>query len=180
MQVELSVQDCFYDSSQLEVLKSELHYNYTENALTTETWENWLHRWLLSLQDDIPSAATYELCLRLTDDAEIQALNAQYRHQNKPTDVLAFAALEVECPQSFERRSRILPLYLGDIVISVETAQRQAQQQGHNLPTELAWLAAHGLLHLLGWDHPDEDSLLQMLEKQVMLLQIIGLTISSA
>lgn len=176
LKVEVSVQDYFYDSSQLEVLKSELHHNYTENALTTETWENWLRRWLLSLQDNIPSAATYELCLRLTDDAEIQALNAQYRHQNKPTDVLAFAALEVECPQSFERRSLLLPLYLGDIVISVETAQRQAQQQGHTLPTELAWLAAHGLLHLLGWDHPDEDSLLQMLEKQVMLLQIIGIT----
>ena len=49
-------------------------------------------------------------------------------------------------------------------MISVNTAQRQAQQQGHSLPTELAWLATHGLLHLLGWDHPDEESLMQMLK----------------
>jgi len=57
-------------------------------------------------------------------------LNAQYRHQNKPTDVLAFAALEVDYPQVVEMQS-YLPLYLGDIVISVDTAQRQAQQQEH-------------------------------------------------
>ncbi len=76
-----------------------------------------------------------------------------------------------------EMRSQ-LPLYLGDIVISVDTANRQATEQGHPLQTELAWLATHGLLHLLGWDHPDETSLLQMLERQAVLLQQIGLTIN--
>jgi probable rRNA maturation factor len=68
-------------------------------------------------------------------------------------------------------------LYLGDIVISIETARQQAQQQEHPLPTELAWLAAHGLLHLLGWDHPDEESLSQMLKQQVILLKTIGIEI---
>ncbi len=68
-------------------------------------------------------------------------------------------------------------LYLGDIVVSVNTAQRQAQQQKHSLLTELAWLAAHGLLHLLGWDHPDEESLIQMLKQQVILLETIGIDI---
>ena len=72
-----------------------------------------------------------------------------------------------------------LPLYLGDIVISVDTAHRQAQQQGHPLKTELAWLAAHGFLHLLGWDHPDEDSLNSMLNQQEMLLQTIGLAVQT-
>jgi probable rRNA maturation factor len=113
----------------------------------------------------------------LTDDAEIQALNAQYRHQDKPTDVLAFAALEVDCPQPVKIQSR-LPLYLGDIVISVNTAQWQAQQQEHTLRIELAWLASHGLLHLLGWDHPDEESLTRMLNQQLILLQTTGLAIN--
>jgi probable rRNA maturation factor len=70
-----------------------------------------------------------------------------------------------------------MPLYLGDVVISVDTAHRQAQQQGHSLKTELAWLATHGLLHLLGWDHPDEESLMEMLNQQETLLQIVNLTI---
>lgn len=170
MQVEVSVQNCFSDSASSY---------YTDSSIANTTWETWFERWLKILQPDIPLAPSYELSLRLTGDTEIKVLNAQYRHQNKPTDVLAFAALEVECPQPVEMRS-LLPLYLGDIVISVDTAQRQAQQQNHNLVTELAWLAAHGLLHLLGWDHPDEDSLLQMLNQQAVLLQKIDLEINTA
>jgi probable rRNA maturation factor len=131
------------------------------------------------LQAQLPSAASYELSLRLTDDAEIQELNLQYRQQDKPTDVLAFAALEADVPHAEELRS-LLPLYLGDIVISVDTASKQAQQQAHSLTTELAWLAAHGLLHLLGWDHPDEESLLEMLEQQTLLLRVVGFDINFA
>lgn len=171
MQVEVSVQDYFLEAS-LESLPE-----YTDTAIASETWETWFERWLEILQSHLPSAQGYELSLRLTDDAEIQALNAQYREQNKPTDVLAFAALEIDFPQSFEME--LLPLYLGDIIISVDTANRQAQQQGHTLKTELAWLAAHGLLHLLGWDHPDEDSLIQMLNQQDILLQGLNLAINS-
>lgn len=185
MQVEVSVQDCFYESSSPEPSNSEWSHQYSDSlfaepelgAIAAETWELWFHRWLEILHSNIPPAPTYELTLRLTDDKEIQALNAQYRHQNKPTDVLAFAALEVDCPQLDILPS--LPLYLGDIVISVDTANRQAQQQGHTLQTELAWLAAHGLLHLLGWDHPDEDNLTQMLDQQVVLLHTIGFTINT-
>jgi probable rRNA maturation factor len=105
----------------------------------------------------------------------MQQLNHQYRQQNQPTDVLAFAALESNYVQPHELQST-LPLYLGDIVISVGTAKRQAEAQQHALRVELAWLAAHGLLHLLGWDHPDEDSLHQMLKQQQVLLEIIGLS----
>jgi probable rRNA maturation factor len=159
VQVEVSVQDYFYDS-----------------PTAVETWEGWFQCWLETLYPNIPPAEIYELSLRLTDDTEIQTLNSQYRHQNRPTDVLAFAALEVDCPQPDELLAS-LPLYLGDIVISVDTAQRQAQQQGHTLLAELAWLAAHGLLHLLGWDHPDEDSLIRMLDEQVVLLGKVGLAI---
>lgn len=176
MQVEVSVQDCFSETSLLEASGSEASHQYSDQ-IAVETWETWFKRWLEILQPNIPPAQGYELSLRLTDDQEIQALNSQYREQNKPTDVLAFAALELDCPQPVEMRS--LPLYLGDIVISVNTALRQAQQQGHTLKTELAWLATHGLLHLLGWDHPDEDSLTQMLNQQYILLQLIGIAINT-
>jgi probable rRNA maturation factor len=124
-------------------------------------------------------AAGYEVSLRLTADPQMQGLNLQYRQLDRPTDVLAFAALEVDCPQLEEMLSS-QPLYLGDIVISIDTAQRQAQQQGHSLKTELAWLAAHGFLHLLGWDHQDEESLTQMLDRQETLLRAIGLAIETA
>jgi probable rRNA maturation factor len=125
---------------------------------------------------ELPNALSYEIALRLTNDTEIQALNAQYRQKDQPTDVLAFAALEVDLPQNEEMLAS-LPLYLGDIVISIDTAKRQADQQEHDLLTELAWLTTHGFLHLLGWDHPDEASLIQMLKQQVVLLKAIGISI---
>lgn len=143
-------------------------------SIAPETWERWFQAWLEALQPDQSPIEAYELSLRLTGDREIQQLNHQYRQQDQPTDVLAFAVLESVCPQPQELQST-LPLYLGDIVISVGTAQRQAEEQNHPVDVELAWLAAHGLLHLLGWDHPDEDSLDRMLKQQRVLLEIIGL-----
>lgn len=148
--------------------------NGNDSPIDETTWESWFQTWLDHLHEDLPAAATYELSLRLTNDTEIQSLNAQYRQKDQPTDVLAFAALEVDYPELDSDADQ--PLYLGDLVISVETAQLQAQQQNHSLVQELAWLATHGLLHLLGWDHPDADSLHQMLSQQETLLQTVGLT----
>lgn len=177
VQVEVSVQDCWDETSDWA---SNLDRSSGENSLiSAETWQNWFERWLAILFADLPPAPKYELSLRLTDDDEIQALNTRYRHQDKPTDVLAFAALEVDFPQIEEIQQRS-PLYLGDIVISVDTARRQASQQGHTLAIELPWLAAHGLLHLLGWDHPDEDSLVQMLDRQTIMLQTVGIAVNTA
>lgn len=167
MNLELTVQDNFWQGTMSE--------NY-DKTIDLETWQGWFEIWFDRLQAELPTASGYELSLRLSDDAEIQQLNCQYRHQDKPTDVLSFAALEVNFPQADDLIA-VIPLYLGDIVISVETAQRQAQKQGHSLATELAWLAAHGLLHLLGWDHPDEESLTEMLKQQETLLSGVGLAI---
>lgn len=175
VQVEVNVEDYFADSSKYTDSDRKLS-DRDDSPIATETWQAWFECWLAALHSELPPASKYELSLRLTDDTEIQELNAQYRHQNKPTDVLAFAALEVDIPQLVEMRSQ-LPLYLGDIALSVDTAKRQAQQQNHPLQTELAWLAAHGLLHLLGWDHPDEESLLQMLDRQSDMLQVVGISI---
>jgi probable rRNA maturation factor len=171
--IELIVQDCFFEASQSATPEA----NSLTNPISTSTWEHWFSQWLETLHPDSPPASMYELTLRLTDDVEIQALNSQFRHKNQPTDVLSFAALEVDSPQIPPDMQAAESVYLGDIVISVETAYRQAQQQGHPLTIELAWLATHGLLHLLGWDHPDEESLQRMLNQQQALLQIANLTL---
>nr|WP_202218582.1 rRNA maturation RNase YbeY [Okeania sp. KiyG1] len=144
--------------------------------MPSEIWSYWFKKWLEILQPNVSPAQNYELSLRLTGDGEIQILNHQYRYQNKPTDVLAFAALEVNVPTP-EVIDSDLQLYLGDIVISVETAIRQARQRKHSLTTELAWLAAHGFLHLLGWDHLDEQSWQEMVKQQLFLLNAVGITI---
>jgi probable rRNA maturation factor len=91
-----------------------------------------------------------ELSLTFTDDAHIRELNRVYRDLDEPTDVLSFSQLEggeafVQAPSGV--------LTLGDIVISVETAERQATAQAHSLADEVAHLAVHGALHLLGYDH---------------------------
>jgi probable rRNA maturation factor len=165
------VQNCFDETSGSE----DMPVLYRDAQIEDETWEEWFNVWLeLNQVQMAPEHSGYEIALRLTNDAEIKSLNSQYRHQDKATDVLAFAALEVNSPELEEED---LPLYLGDIIISVETASKQAQQQGHTLLTELAWLSAHGLLHLLGWDHPDDESLERMLKQQVTMLNKVGISI---
>jgi probable rRNA maturation factor len=86
-----------------------------------------------------------ELSILLTDDAQIAKLNRVYRNKDRPTDVLAFAQREGETGGRGE--------LLGDVVVSVETARRQAEGRGWDVTSELTMLIAHGLLHLLGWDH---------------------------
>ncbi len=136
-------------------------------------WVNWFEAWL-QLLGSTPTklAKSCELSLRLTSDRQIQTFNHQYRSLDQPTDVLAFAATEanITLPPDLAE-----PLYLGDIIISLDTAARQAREQQHPLRVELAWLASHGLLHLLGWDHPDDRSLEQMLEQQSKLIQLINI-----
>jgi probable rRNA maturation factor len=145
-----------------------------------ERWADHLGSWLAALAGELPArrrSSRYSLGLRLTDDAEIAALNQTWRHRVGPTDVLAFAALDEGPgdtpalplpPEAGEEGSE--GLELGDIVISLETAARQAEAAGQTLELELLFLASHGLLHLLGWDHPDEASLAAMIERQERLL----------
>lgn len=141
-----------------------------------EQWTQWITAWLAQLdpcdldQQPLHPDRHYELSLKFTDDLGIQQLNAQFRFKDAATDVLSFASLETEAPLCPGDEAE--PLYLGDIVVSLETADRQAQEQGHALTTELAWLVSHGLLHLLGWDHPDDRQLAAMLEQQRQLLVI--------
>lgn len=149
-----------------------------------DLWHGRLSAWLDQLAAERPEqlqAPAYSLGLSLVGDAEIAVLNADWRQKPGPTDVLAFAAqddgLEGAPPMPMPdwddgegEEGQAEPLELGDIVISLDTAARQAQEHGHSLERELLFLASHGLLHLLGWDHPDEASLAAMLARQERLL----------
>ena len=90
-----------------------------------------------------PSRALGSLTVAVTTDARVRTLNRRFRGVSKPTDVLSFPADE--------------PGELGDIVIARGVAARQARELGHSLATELRVLALHGLLHLLGYDHEQDD-----------------------
>ena len=87
-----------------------------------------------------------ELSVLLCDDTTIHELNREYRHKDKPTDVLAFAMREGE-------HAELHPDLLGDVVISLDTARRQAHAGGKTIVAEVTILLAHGLLHLVGYDH---------------------------
>jgi probable rRNA maturation factor len=88
------------------------------------------------------------LTVILTNDLEIRALKQRHWGEDAPTDVLSFP--------TYEPGDRFIPPHLGDIVISLDTAQRQAEQLGHSLQNEVKVLAAHSLWHLLGHDHHSE------------------------
>jgi probable rRNA maturation factor len=98
---------------------------------------------------DLPGA---ELSIVLTDDAGIQDLNRDYRHKDKPTDVLAFAMREGEAMPGAPPEE-----ILGDVVISLETACRQAAARRRDPLAEVTFLLAHGLLHLVGYDHQTDE-----------------------
>lgn len=163
--VEIDVQTDYSSATENSDERQDLIANYE--------WDIWFQSWLVFLDPELSPIDLYALGVRLADDARIQHFNSTFRQINQPTDVLAFASLERDAllPQIWESQ----PLELGDIIISVETAQRQAQEHQHSLKQEIAWLASHGLLHLLGWDHPTLDQLNAMLDVQQKLLAQVGL-----
>jgi probable rRNA maturation factor len=113
-----------------------------------------------------------EVSVTLVDDRRIWELNRQYRGVDRPTDVLSFAMREGETEPVLGEEGREL---LGDIIISVETAERQAREYGHSLERELAFLAVHGFLHLLGYDHQSPEEEAVMFAKQEEVLTGLGL-----
>jgi probable rRNA maturation factor len=100
-----------------------------------------------------------EVNLALVDDARIHELNRVYRGIDRPTDVLSFS--QIEGPSEFVPAPSGR-LALGDVIVSLETAQRQAADLGHSLDYELCLLAAHGALHLLGYDHQTDEEAARM------------------
>jgi probable rRNA maturation factor len=117
-------------------------------------------------------AAEAEVGVVVTGDAAVRDLNRRYRGEDAPTDVLSFSL--ADRPTDF-----VLPpgrsTGLGEVVISLPTARRQAKRAHHPLERELALLLVHGLLHLLGYDHAGEDERRRMWSRQDALLSSLGM-----
>ncbi len=128
------------------------------------------------LQAALDGEAVYgavEVSLVVTDDAEMQDLNRRYRQLDQPTDVLSFAQLESPAEATAEPFPTTGPRQLGDIVISGDRVRAQAIEYGHGQQRELAYLAVHGLLHLLGYDHETEAERKIMREKEEAALATV-------
>ncbi|QGH34966.1 rRNA maturation RNase YbeY [Gracilibacillus salitolerans] len=116
-----------------------------------------------------------ELSISFVDNDEIQLLNKQYRGLDNPTDVLSFA-LEEEAEEEIRITGADIPVALGDIVISVDKANEQAFEYNHSFSRELGFLALHGFLHLLGYDHMNDEDEKKMFSRQEEILNGFGLS----
>jgi len=162
----LQDQDICLDSESIDLISSETF------------WNNEIASWIRFIQSNekfkcpklVRFASKLSLGLELTNDKNISDLNHSWLGQAKSTDVLSFPMID----ETFSFPSSEY-IELGDIVISVPTAARQANENNVDLIRELRWLATHGLLHLLGWDHFDEESLNKMLLVQEQLLDLRGI-----
>lgn len=139
----------------------DLQQASTAANLPSETqFQQWAET-ALSLRND-----DSELSIRLVDSAESQQLNHQYRGKDKPTNVLSFP---FEVPEGIE-----LPL-LGDLVICAPVVEREALEQQKNLHEHWAHMVIHGILHLLGFDHIDDDEAEEMEALEIKLLSQLGI-----
>ena len=121
----------------------------------------------MTVEEEYPDNL-FEVSVTICNDEYIHKLNKEYRGKDKATDVLSFPILEFDTPE-------VMTL-LGDIIISVDTASRQAEEYGNTLERELCFLSVHSSLHLLGYDHEiSEEEEKYMISKQKEILSKAGL-----
>lgn len=124
-----------------------------------------------------------EVNVVLTDDRQIREVNKEFRDIDKATDVLSFPMIDYEAPSEFDHLEEAAEDYfnpetgelmLGDIMVSVDKVEEQALKYGHSTARELAFLVAHSMLHLCGYDHMEEEERLVMEKKQNEILERRG------
>jgi probable rRNA maturation factor len=142
----------------------ELDFQTTFSELSSfeEEYKRLLEKTLhhLDVGDDVIVSVSF------VDNEFIHQMNRDYRHIDRPTDVISFAFLDGEADPLDLLKNNASPVCLGDIYISIEKARQQAEEYGHPLKRELQFLFVHGLLHLLGFDHMTEED-----EKAMFALQ---------
>ncbi len=120
-----------------------------------------------------------EVSVLLVDDNEIRQINREHREIDRPTDVLSFPMVEMQDGEiisdegDFDLEEELI--LLGDIVVSMETCVRQANEYGHSIKRELAFLITHSVFHLLGYDHMEPEQEKKMIGKQEEVLALMGL-----
>ncbi len=144
------------------------------------------------IRDVVNESLDYEECpyeaevnVILTDNQAIQEINREHRQIDAPTDVLSFPMVDYEAPSDFDHVEDAVEDYfnpetgelmLGDIVISVDKVEEQAEKYGHSQTRELAFLVAHSMLHLCGYDHMEDGERLLMETRQNEILERRGYT----
>ena len=142
------------------------------------------------IREIVEASLDYEECpyeaevnVILTDNPSIQEINREHRQIDAPTDVLSFPLVDYGRPADFSHveeqaedyfNPETGELMLGDIVISVDTVEEQAEKYGHSQRRELAFLVAHSMLHLCGYDHMEEEERLDMEARQRAILDTRG------
>jgi len=116
-----------------------------------------------------------EVCITYVSNERIQEINREYRDKDTPTDVISFAMEELG-EGEVELSGMDMPRILGDIIISIPRTKEQAEEYGHSFERELGFLAVHGFLHLLGFDHMTEEDEKEMFTLQKEILNDYGLT----
>jgi probable rRNA maturation factor len=119
---------------------------------------------------DLPDGVV-ELSIVLADDAMVQGLNRDWRGKDQPTNVLSFAALDDDEAPLVEGA----PLLLGDVILAYETCAAEAREQGKPLADHFGHLVIHGVLHLLGYDHMDDEEAAEMESLETTLLAALGI-----
>ena len=114
-----------------------------------------------------------EVSVTLTDNAHIHVINRKYRGVDRPTDVISFAFNESEEPEVV---GGISVNMLGDLIISLERAEEQAADYGHSVRREVAFLTVHGMLHLLGYDHMEDEEREEMEAEQRFVMDKLGIS----
>ncbi|MEH7121237.1 rRNA maturation RNase YbeY [Neobacillus vireti] len=116
-----------------------------------------------------------EVSITYVSNERIQEINREYRHKDTPTDVISFAMEELG-EGEVELSGIEMPRILGDIIISIPRTKEQAEEYGHSFERELGFLAVHGFLHLLGFDHMTDEDEKEMFTLQKEILNDYGLT----
>ena len=117
-----------------------------------------------------------DVYITLMDNDEIHKINKEYRNVDRPTDVLSFPMFERdEIIDLKEPKTNDIEEILGDILISVPKVKEQANEYGHSFERELSYLVTHGMLHLLGYDHMEDDEKKIMREHEEMVLHKLGI-----
>lgn len=147
---------------------------HDETNSVSEDYIDVLQRLLVFVAEKEGISQEAEISLSFVSNKDIQEINRNYRQQNKPTDVISFAMQE-QTDDELHIIGDDGPLILGDIVVSVDKAKEQAEEYGHSLEREFGFLAVHGFLHLLGYDHMNEEDERKMFTRQDEILGEFGI-----
>lgn len=147
---------------------------YDETEIVDEQTLREIEKLIVFTANELIIENDSEISITLVDNKRIHELNMEYRGKDAPTDVISFALEEMgegEIPVIGGQG----PVHLGDIIISVDKAKEQAEEYGHSFKREIGFLAVHGFLHLVGYDHMTEEEEKKMFAKQKEILDAYGL-----